>query len=188
MIEAFVHAQWQGSVRTRYNPFFRLAGPLASIWIARDLLLERDFVVANGDTAFLPAVLDELLDGLPSAGGAIVATRCDEFAADDVRLRISGDAVVEAGKAVSDARARSAGILCVVGEKARRGAVEVLDEMVRAECNLDSSTPWHSWVGEIARKGWRIAPVFVPGETWTEVDLHPELDQLRRQLAAKLPL
>ncbi|MCZ6785253.1 MAG: NTP transferase domain-containing protein [Proteobacteria bacterium] len=48
-----------------YNPFFNIAGNLATCWVARSEMRE-DFVLVNGDTLFEAAVLERLLDSPPA--------------------------------------------------------------------------------------------------------------------------
>ena len=64
-------------VRTRFNPFFAVAENIGSCFLVRDLLLEGDTVLLNGDTLFEPAVLRHLL----AADGHAAEVRLPHLAA-----------------------------------------------------------------------------------------------------------
>lgn len=187
VVDEEIARNWREIASTRYNPFFADAGPLISLWAVRDRLLATDFVVVNGDTLFRQGVISSVLKHSAAGGCYLVASLAQENGPDDVRVRLDADRVIEVGKGLPTADARSAGMLAVTGEASRHSAVDVLDEMLRDPAFLDPAIPWHAWVARLAAEGPGVEALLVEETEWSEIDLHPELDDLRQALASRLP-
>ena len=183
-IDAFVASRAVDSTHTRFNPFFHLAGPLGSIWAVRDIVMGSDCLLANGDTVFEPELLSVVLERSVGDGIFLVGSRCEALAPDDVGVDCAGTLIERVGKGLEGAQARSSGILVITGAGARERAVAHLDQIVRDGEAL--SAPWHGWVHHMATRGVDVEFIAVDEGLWTEVDLHPELDDLRAELASQL--
>ncbi len=48
-------------VDVHYNPFFKVTNSMASLWFARDVLIEEDTILANADVFWDEDILDDLL-------------------------------------------------------------------------------------------------------------------------------
>lgn len=188
VIEAFVARRADPKVSTAYNPFYADAGPIGSIWAVRSLLERGDFLVCNGDTLFRRELLDALLTASGERCGIALGTSVQpEESHDDVRVEFDDQRrVSHVSKGLRGATGRSAGVLLVRGEDARRRALRSLDALVRDRENLATTTPWHTWVDHLADDAPGVAAAVVEDEAWSEVDLHPDLESLREQLSSKL--
>ena len=185
VIEDFVSDLGSPRVRCVFNPFYALAGPLGSIWAVRDLLASSDALVLNGDTLFRAESLDCIAGLLGDGGAGLVGTECASFAPDDVGVEHRAGTIRRVGKELSGATARSAGLFAVVGEQARAVSSASLTQMAKDGRSLGQDVPWHSWVEDVAQR-MDVRFLRVPDSAWVEVDLHPDLDNLREQLAARL--
>lgn len=186
-IETFVADLGDERVDTRFNPFFTGAGPIGSLWAVRDQLLHEDFLICNGDTLFHHSVLDALVAPITDGPGIVLAASTVAHTnPDDVRVDVSsGGWVRHVGKG-RDGAARSTGMVLVSGTEVRRDAVAMLDALVRDESKLAPGTPWHSWVDALAGSSDGVRVALIGDEEWSEVDIHPELEDLRAELASKL--
>src|SRR5665647_315997 len=67
MVEVLLQQRYanHAQVNTIFNPFFEVADNLVSCWIARSMM-DRDFLLLNGDTVFDAALLTQVLNSEPA--------------------------------------------------------------------------------------------------------------------------
>ncbi|RZM03328.1 MAG: phosphocholine cytidylyltransferase family protein [Variovorax sp.] len=90
------------TVRTLFNPFYKLADNLASCWMAR-AELRAPCLVLNGDTLFEPEIARRLL-AAPSAPITVTIDRKPGYDADDMKVEVEGDRLRAIGKTLSAER------------------------------------------------------------------------------------
>jgi choline kinase len=169
-------------VRTHYNPFYATSDNLVTCWLARPLM-QRDFLLLNGDTLFVPDVLRRLLDA-PPAALTLAINRKESYDADDMKVVLHGgddDRRLRAvGKTLPLDRVdgESIGLMRFRGlgsEMFRRA----LDTAVRTE---EGHRRWYlSVVNGIAQHA-RVETVDISGLWWGEVDSPEDLAEVRAVL------
>src|SRR5688572_1824749 len=100
------------NVRTRFNPFFKVADNLGSLFMVRDEL-EGDCLVWNGDTLVSAALMAKVV-GNRRAGICVTVDRKDKYDEDDMKVvREEGDGRLRAiGKRIAQGvNAESIGLL-----------------------------------------------------------------------------
>jgi len=177
-------------VAIRYNPFYEVAGPIASIWLSRVWAEASDFLVCNGDTYYSQACLSSMA-GLTSPGVYLGIERGAGRGPDDMRVLLSANGELRrVGKDLSPdlADGISAGLLAVVGASARLTVGESVDAMVRSPEWLAPTTPWHHLCNVLVDRGIPVGTVPLEPGGWHEVDSSEDLAVLRTRLeAARIP-
>lgn len=177
MVEAELARLGRGglAVRPIYNPFFNVADNLGSCWLARGEM-DRDFIVLNGDTLFESAVLARLLEQA-KAPVTVTVDRKPHYDADDMKVRLEGDRVLDIGKTLppEHSQAESIGLLLFRGEGARAFA-----DAVDAAMRTPEGLKW--WylrvVASLASRGI-VSSCSIEGLEWGEMDYPQDLDRLQ---------
>ncbi|HEX5578376.1 MAG TPA: NTP transferase domain-containing protein [Candidatus Limnocylindria bacterium] len=180
--EVAAHEQ-RSMVATVHNPDFAVAGPVRSLWEARDLILDTDVLIANGDTFYRPEALATICargdDGLYLAYSA---ARIDE---DDVKITRRPDGLLTSvGKAILpvDADGISAGLFLARGSAARQELAAVLHRFIDGGRAAERGVIWHDLVGELATMGGGVHTIEIDPGSWQEVDTPADYDRLRTAL------
>lgn len=168
------------TTRHHFNPFYATSDNLVTCWLAR-WLMDDDFLLLNGDTLFVPAVLQRLLEA-PPAPLTLAINRKDAYDDDDMKVSLHGDGrrLAAVGKTLpaDETHGESIGLMRFLGigvEMFRRA----LDAAVRRE---DGQRRWYlSVVNDMARQA-RIETADISGLWWGEVDSPEDLAEVRAQL------
>lgn len=157
------------TLRTIFNPFFNVADNLGSCWLAR-AEMDRDFLIANGDTLFAAAIARRLLASR-AAPVTVAIDRKPSYDADDMKVRLEGTRLAEIGKTLPPDRVdgESIGLILFRGDGPRlfREAVE------RAMRAPEGLAWWYLRViGQLAATGV-VETLSIEGLEWGEVD-YPE--------------
>jgi choline kinase len=168
-------------VRTVYNPFYKVADNLGSLFVAREEL-EGDLLVWNGDTLVSEALMSRVVGNRDRQGICVTIDRKDDYDDDDMKVVVAGDGGLEAiGKRISEGvNGESIGLLAFRGDGARRFRMAIEKAMRTTE----GTTIWYLRViHQIAQE----APVWtfdIQGEEWGEVDF-PEDVEAAQALTAR---
>lgn len=159
--------------KTLYNPFYAVADNVGSCFVVRHEMTG-DFVLLNGDTLFEPAVLAKLL---ASATGPVTVTidRKDRYDADDMKVRLDGERLVEIGKALplDTVDGESIGMLLFREDGGAR-FLRMLDTVLREP---DGVRRWYlSAIDRLSRTD-RVGVVSIEGSEWGEVDFLADVDR-----------
>lgn len=171
------------TIRSVFNPFFKVADNLGSCWMARSEM-DRDFVLLNGDTLFEPAVLDSLL-AAPKAPVTLTIDRKDGYDSDDMKVRLDGTRLVEVGKSLTSQKidGESIGMTRFIGEGPQR-FVNKLNEIMHTPDGIDW---WYlKAIGALADQGL-VETHSIEGLTWGEVDFKEDLEHARTLFAEDQP-
>jgi choline kinase len=170
-------------VATVHNPEFAVAGPVRSLWQARDLILANDVLIANGDTFYrteaLAAICARRDDGL------YLAYSPAQIEEDDVKIVRRPDGMLgSVGKSMPplDADGISAGLFLARGTAAREGLAAVLHRFIDSGRASERGVIWHDLVGELAAMSGGVKLVEVAPSSWQEVDTPEDYDRLRTTL------
>jgi choline kinase len=167
-------------VRTIYNPFYKVADNLGSLFIARDELAG-DCLVWNGDTLVSDALMARVV-GNDRQGICVTIDRKDGYDEDDMKVVVDGDGRLHAiGKRLpmGNVNAESIGLLAFRGGGAERFR-SAIETAIRS---AEGTTIWYLRViHQIAQKDdvWTLD---IAGEEWGEVDFPPDVESARALVA-----
>ncbi len=160
------------SLEAVHNPDYRDKGPLLSLRVAMARLTPgTPFCVFNGDTWYAPGFFACFKTRMPKADDVYLLVSTEKNpAADDIKIRLDHEkAVLEASKKIrNDAAGGISSGGLVIGSGAAdyfRRQIEVLSDSPDT-WNL----PWHSLVQSYSCAGGRVRPLWVPRESWWEID------------------
>jgi choline kinase len=163
-------------VRVLYNPTYSWADNLFSCWAARHEM-GKEFVLINGDTLFEAAVLERLLDA-PVHPVTVVTHKKSHYDADDMKVSLDGDRLVDIGKKLAPERVDAESIGMILFRQ--KGPVMFGRALDSAMCEPSASKKWYLSV--IARMA-RSMPVWTfaaNGLQWCEVDYPADLKPARK--------
>jgi len=166
------------SIRTVFNPFFRVADNLCSCWMARGEM-DRDFILVNGDTLFEARVALRLL-GARDAPVTVAVDQKSAYDADDMKVCRDGTRLLQIGKELPQdtVDGESVGVLRFQGEGPAMFA-EALERLVRKPEALGW---WYlKAIGNLATQ-FPVETVSVEGLEWHEIDCPPDLAPARRMV------
>ena len=168
------------SVRTLFNPFYKVADNLASCWMARGEL-RGDCLLINGDTLFEPAIARRLLDA-PAAPITLTIDRNPRYDDDDMKVVTDGDALRAVGKKLVDGvNGESIGFSRFQGE----GAAVFVAELERTMRTKEGTSLWYlSAMNRLAGSGAGVRVVSIEGLDWGELDFAADLAPARALAAA----
>jgi choline kinase len=169
-------------VTTRFNPFYKVADNLGTVWIAREDFTG-DCLVLNGDTLVSREIVARVLSaGLP--GIAVTVDEKDgEYDEDDMKVVRDGDGRLRRiGKRLGDApvNAESIGMIVFRGDGAAR-FVAAVDAMMRTP---QGTTNWYLKVIDAIAAESRVETVSIRGLRWGEVDFPEDLEPARTLTAS----
>jgi choline kinase len=167
-------------VETRFNPFYKVADNLGSLWIARDALAG-DCLVLNGDTLVSRALVERVIAaGLP--GIAVTVDEKLAYDADDMKVVRDADGRLTAiGKRLGNlpVNAESIGLIALRGD----GAGLLVAEIERMMRTPEGVTSWYlRAINNIAQQH-RVETVAITGEEWGEVDFPEDVEAARALVA-----
>lgn len=167
------------TIHTVYNPFFRVADNLSSCWLAREFM-DGDFVLANGDVVFESSIVERLLADA-SAPITVTSDRRDTYDADDMKLRLSGERVLEIGKKIPLPKvdAEAIGMHCFRDDGPRL-FIEALDRAMYTPAGLEG---WYTQVIDTLAQRGAVGSVSIAGCDWGEVDFPADLEAVRTMVA-----
>ena len=179
-VEAAIAARSGGpKVRTVFNPFYKVADNLGSLFVAKHELAG-DCLVWNGDTLVSNALMALVL-GNHRQGICVTIDRKPGYDADDMKVVEEGGRLKEIGKRIkSGVNAESIGLLAFRGG----GAAQFREAIERAMRTSEGTTIWYLRViHQIAQRAdvWTLD---IQGEEWGEVDF-PEDVETARALTAR---
>jgi choline kinase len=161
-------------VRTIYNPFYKVADNLGSLFVAREEIAG-DVLVWNGDTLVSEALMARVVGNRDQDGICVTIDRKDGYDEDDMKVVVDDAGRLHAiGKRLDlgEVNAESIGLLAFRGAGAQtfRHAIE------RAIRTSEGTTIWYLRViHQIAQE----APVWtfdINGEEWGEVDFPEDVE------------
>ena len=167
------------TVRTVFNPFYKVADHTGSLFMAREELTG-DCLVWNGDTLVSKALMAKVV-GNDRAGICVTIDRkADGYDDDDMKVVEAGGRLKAIGKRISEGvNAESIGLLAfrAGGAEQFRAAIE------QAMRTPEGTTIWYLRViNQIAQDG-DVFTLDIAGEEWGEVDFPPDVDNARELTA-----
>jgi choline kinase len=159
-------------VRTIFNPFYKVADNLGSLFVARHELAG-DVLVWNGDTLVSDELMRRVLANRGQPGICVTIDRKDRYDDDDMKVIVADDGRLRAiGKRISTGvNAESIGLLAFRGDGALRfrGAIE------KAMRTTEGTTIWYLRVIHHLAQNGEVWTYDISGEQWGEVDFPDDL-------------
>ena len=155
------------TVRTIYNPFYKVADNLGSLFVAREAIAG-DTLVWNGDTLVSEGLMKRVL-GNDREGICVTIDRKDGYDDDDMKVVVDGDGKLHAiGKRLpmKTVNAESIGLLAFRGEGAARFRAAI-EEAIRTP---EGTTIWYLRVIHRIAQKEDVWTLDIQGEEWGEVD------------------
>ena len=167
-IEAVLAKRCGGpTVRTVFNPFFKVADNLGSLYLVRGELTG-DCLVWNGDTLVSDALMARVVGNREQDGICVTIDRKDSYDDDDMKVIVGDDGRLRAiGKRIAEGvNAESIGLLAFRGGGAERFA----DAIDRAMRTAEGTTIWYLRVIHHLAQNSEVWTLDISGEQWGEVD------------------
>jgi L-glutamine-phosphate cytidylyltransferase len=168
------------TVRTIFNPFYKVADNTGSLYMAREEL-SGDCLVWNGDTLVSRALMAKVV-GNDRSGICVTIDRKDGYDDDDMKVVAAEDGRLHAiGKRISEGvNAESIGLLAFRSG----GAERFRDAIERAMRTSEGTTIWYLRVIHHLAQTGEVWTLDIRGEEWGEVDF-PEDVERARELTAR---
>lgn len=181
LVEARIAQRCGGpTVRTIYNPFYKVADNTGSLYVAREEL-SGDCLVWNGDTLVSNALMRCVVTN-HRPGICVTIDRKDSYDADDMKVIEDAGHLKAIGKRlpIDKVNCESIGLLAF-----RAGGAELFREAVeRALRTPEGTTIWYLHVVHQLAQSSEIWTLDINGEEWGEVDFPIDVD-VARELTAR---
>lgn len=154
-------------VRTVFNPFYKVADNLGSLFVAKDEIAG-DTLVWNGDTLVSEALMAKVVGNTDQDGICVTIDRKDSYDDDDMKVIADDDGRLRAiGKRIAaGVNAESIGLLAF-----RNGGAERFREAIeRAMRTKEGTTIWYLRVIHHLAQNGDVWTLDINGEEWGEVD------------------
>ena len=164
-------------IRTRFNPFYKVADNLGSCWIARDVM-EGDFLILNGDTLVSEEIVTRVQQGASENGAgwpiAVTVDVKDGYDSDDMKVAREGGRLLRIGKTLTaeETNAESIGFLAFRGE----GAALFRDAVRAAMRTPEGVQHWYLKVIDSLAPTGKVGTVSIEGLGWAEVDFLNDIE------------
>jgi len=156
---------------------------LASLWVAKNLI-DEDCMITNGDNLFHSDVFRGFSDECVDDGVYLSLGKKEEFDEDDMKVTLDEGLVIHVSKDIPKANrhAESPGLCLIRGGKARENVKLSLEALMTKPSELNSF--WLKLFTYLAEHRMQVNPWYFDAEkNWKEVDIHPDVDQMREYLA-----
>jgi choline kinase len=163
-------------VRTVYNPFYKVADNLGSLFVAREELAG-DCLVWNGDTLVSDTLMRRVLAN-GQAGICVTIDRKPAYDEDDMKVVADGEGRLHAiGKRLpmANVNAESIGLLAFRGD----GSARFREAIERAIRTAEGTTIWYLRVIHHIAQASDVWTLDISGEEWGEVDFPPDVETAR---------
>lgn len=166
-------------VRTVFNPFYKVADNLGSLFIARHELAG-DTLVWNGDTLASDALMSRVVAN-EQPGICVTIDRKDSYDEDDMKVIAADDGRLRAiGKRIAQGvNAESIGLLAFRGG----GAERFREAIERAMRTSEGTTIWYLRVIHHLAQNGDVWTFDINGEEWGEVDFPADVERARKLVA-----
>lgn len=172
-------------IETIFNPFYSVSNNIASVWCANSVLLQKDFIITNGDNLYRKNVLPVF--ATKDEGIHLTISYKDEYDDDDMKVILDDNkSVVHVSKEVPlpDVMAESVGLVGVFGERYRCAFVKKVISMLHSEEKLQFF--WLRIFNELISDGLKVDTTSIESDDWAEVDFHPDIITIRNEVFANL--
>jgi len=177
--EAIARRSGGPRIRTLYNPFYKVADNLGSLFMAREELAG-DCLVWNGDTLVSDSLMARVVANA-RPGICVTIDRKDGYDDDDMKVVVEEDGRLRAiGKRLSaGVNGESIGLLAF-----RDGGAERFREAIERDIRTpEGTTIWYLRVIHHLAEQSEVWTLDIEGEEWGEVDFPPDVERARELVA-----
>ena len=176
--EAIVRRSSGPTVRTVFNPFYKVADNTGSLFMAR-AELAGDCLVWNGDTLVATALMSRVVAN-DRAGICVTIDRKDSYDDDDMKVLEEDGRLKAIGKRLAEGvNAESIGLLAF-----RAGGAERFREAIeKAMRTPEGTTIWYLRVINHMAQSSDVWTLDINGEDWGEVDFPADVERARELTA-----
>ncbi len=167
------------NVRTVYNPFYKVADNLGSLFMAREELTG-DCLVWNGDTLVSDTLMAKVV-GNDRAGICVTIDRKDGYDEDDMKVIVGpGGRLRAIGKRIpKGVNGESIGLLAF-----RSGGAERFRQAIERDIRTpEGTTIWYLRVIHHLAENSEVWTFDIHGEEWGEVDFPEDVERARELVA-----
>lgn len=167
-------------IKTIYNPFYETSNNLFSLYFANGLMLQKDFIITNGDNVYLKGTYKRINDSILEEGITITIDYKDEYDEDDMKVTFLEEKLVKKVHKeipLDKTDAESVGLAIVKGKLSRKLFKKKVVQMIKDEANINKY--WLVVFNELVKEGIPINTVEIGESDWREMDFHPDLKNLR---------
>ena len=180
LVQQAIEARTGGpSVRTIFNPFYKVADNTGSLFMAREEL-QGDCLVWNGDTLVSRELMRRVVQN-SQPGICVTIDRKDAYDEDDMKVVEEGGRLKAIGKRLplDTVNAESIGLLAFRSG----GAEQFRDAIERAMRTPEGTTIWYLRVINHIAQSADVWTLDIKGEEWGEVDFPPDVEAARELTA-----
>ena len=171
------------NIKTIYNPFYDISGPIVSLWVANFLMLNDDFAISNGDTLFKEGFFKQL-KSIEKKGISIIISKKENINKDDMEVIINNNFLEKVSKNKHKENKTSyvsSGFIFVCGKNNRNLFRNQIINRVKNE-NVNDKTYWHSLLNDLNNEGIDINIHEVDYDLWNEIDNKIDLHKTKKFL------
>ncbi|SRR5690554_4331864 len=173
--EKYIHQALEGFQYTRYfNPFYRVANSISSVWFARDFLAGDDMIIMNGDVFIEDSILDALLADSRSPLLLSDSTRITEA---DYRFQWENDRLLKYGKQLTPEE--TTGEYVGIARLSREYLVGFRQSVIEAVASEDYSCWWEDVIYRTVDEGKEVYVKDIAGHFWAEVDFIEDYERIK---------
>lgn len=172
--EKFIHQALEGFQYTRYfNPFYRVANSVSSVWFARDFLAG-DTIIMNGDVFMEDAVLDQLL---ADSRSPLLLSDSTRIAEADYRFQWVDERLLKYGKQLSNDE--TTGEYVGIAKLSREYMVGFRQRVIEAVGSEDYTCWWEDIIYRTVDQGAEVHVKDIAGLFWAEVDYIEDYERIK---------
>ncbi len=174
--ERYIHQALEGYSYVRYfNPFFRVANSISSVWFARDFLTpDDDIMIMNGDVFMEEKILDILLEDKRSPLMLSDSTRIEDA---DYRFNWDGELLKKYGKQLTNEQ--TTGEYVGIGRINKDYITLFRQGVIDAVVNEDYNCWWEDIIYRTVDEGKNVYINDVATNFWAEVDYIEDYERIK---------
>lgn len=179
--ERYIHQALEGFSYVRYfNPFFRVANSISSVWFARDFLTSDDIMIMNGDVFMEEKILDVILQEKRSPLMLSDSTRIEDA---DYRFTWEGELLKKYGKELSNEQ--TTGEYVGIGILNSKDVISFKQRVIDAVSNEDYNCWWEDIIYRTVEDGQNVYVNDIAGIFWAEVDYIEDYERIKEFMRNK---
>lgn len=160
-----------------FNPFYRVANSVSSLWFSRDFLCNEDLLVMNGDVYLDDSILDKIM--LDNRSPLLLAdsSRIEDA---DYRFKWKDNKLQDFGKDLSDSETTGEYVgVALLDLSYQEGFKQKVIDAVSSE---DYHCWWEDVIYRTVNEGENVHIVDVNGAFWAEVDFIEDYNRINQHL------
>lgn len=185
MIEERI-AKYQ-NVEIIYNPYYDVSNNLFSLWTAHYLMLEKDFIVSNGDNIYKPGIYEKITGDATQESIQLTVDSKPDYDDDDMKVMLQPNGSVKQvskGIPLEQTECESLGLTLIKGSNSRKKFHAQLMQCIR-DPNM-MHTFWLEIFNKLIQDNHEISTSFVEATDWAEIDFHPDIESLQKAITANI--